>query len=380
MRPYNFFKPTPSSHLTKLPESKLSLVLIAKNEAADIARCLNSANGIASEMIVVDTGSHDETPSIASGCGARVLNFPWCDDFSAARNVGLEAARGRWILVLDADEYLPEASVTALHPLIDGPADRAYHLLNKSSTDGGKTGMVGKIVRLFPNRPEIRFEWPVHEQVVTSLNRARIPIHDTLIEIIHTGYAGPEVNATKQERNLRILEKTTANDPDPHPMALFLQGGALLDLNRIPEALEFYKRCALSKEAAGGLAHGAIVRICTCLAALKRPLEILSSLPSEPPATWHPELLLLAGEAMIQTGRSSEGIALVQLCLESPNRALIPAYDTVRIKARCVMAMANALEKTDLKLALSLLKLAAASIQLGREIAPEDVSAILQAR
>ncbi|MFM8983840.1 MAG: glycosyltransferase, partial [Spartobacteria bacterium] len=50
------------------------------------------------------TGSTDDTPAIAQGCGARVLTFEWRYDFSAARNVGLEAARGRWILVLDADE------------------------------------------------------------------------------------------------------------------------------------------------------------------------------------------------------------------------------------------------------------------------------------
>jgi hypothetical protein len=202
-------------------------------------------------LIVVDTGSTDDTSDIAQSCGARVLNFPWCDDFSAARNEGLKVARGRWILVLDADEYLPEASINALQALIDGPADRAYHLLNKSSSDGGKTGMVGKIVRLFPNRPEIRFEWPVHEQVVTSLNRAGVPIHDTSIEIIHTGYSSPEINAAKQERNLHILEKITASDPDPHPMALFLQGGALLDLGRISEALDFTGAAPITRRRPG---------------------------------------------------------------------------------------------------------------------------------
>ena len=84
-------------------------------------------------MIVVDTGSSDDTAAIALRCGARVLHFDWCDDFSAARNAGLEAARGRWILVLDADEYLPEESIPTLRGLIGGPADRAHHLLNKSS-------------------------------------------------------------------------------------------------------------------------------------------------------------------------------------------------------------------------------------------------------
>jgi tetratricopeptide (TPR) repeat protein len=327
-------------------------------------------------MLVVDTGSQDETPDIAESCGARVLHFEWCDDFSAARNAGLAAARGRWILVLDADEYLPEVSITALQVLIDGPADCAYHLLNKSSSDGGKTGMVGKIVRLFPNLPEIRFEWPVHEQVVTSLNRAGIPIHDTSIEIIHTGYSSPEINAAKQERNLRILEKTTANDPDPHPMALFLQGGALLDLGRVSEALDFYRRCADLPAAAGGVGHGARVRMATCLATLKRPSDILTLLPPEPPAHWHPEMLLHVGEALIHAGRAEEGVNFLSLGLSCENRALIPAYDPVRVKARCAMAMAGAFEKSNIQLAVGLLKLAAASIQQGIEITPADLEAL----
>ena len=355
----------------------LSLVLIAKNEATYIARCLDSVQGLTCEIIVVDTGSTDDTSDIAQRCGARVLNFKWCDDFSAARNAGLAAAQGRWILVLDADEYLPESSITALQDLIIEPADRAYHLLNKSSSDGGKTGMVGKIVRLFPNRPEIRFEWPVHEQVVTSLNRAGIPIQDTSIEIIHTGYSSPEINAAKQERNLRILGKTTANDPDPHPMALFLQGGALLDLGRVSEAFEFYMRCAGSPAAAGSVAHGARVRMATCLATLKRPADILTLLPLEPPAHWHPEMLLHVGEALIQTDRTEEGLNFLSLGLASENQALIPAYDPVRVKARCAMAIAGAFEKSNIQLAVGLLKLAAASIQQGREITPADLEALM---
>jgi hypothetical protein len=70
------------------------------------------------------------------------------------------------------------------------------------------------------------------------------------------------------------------------------QGGALLDLGRVSEALEFYKRCADSPAAAGIVAHGARVRMATCLAALKRPADILALLPPEPPADWHPEMLL----------------------------------------------------------------------------------------
>lgn len=357
----------------------MSLVLIAKNESACIARCLDSAKGLAEELIVVDTGSDDKTCPIARDRGAVVWNFHWCDDFSAARNFGLQVARGRWILVLDADEYLPAASVSALRPLIEMPANTAYYLLNKSSTDGGRTGMVGKIVRLFPNHPEVRFEWPVHEQVVTSLNRAGIPIHDTAIEIIHTGYSSPEVNAAKQERNLRILEKINATDANPHPMSLFLHGGALLDLGRIPEALEFYKRCAEAPNAGWDLAHGARVRMCTCFSVLKNPDAILALMPSEPASAWHPEMQFLAGEAMIQRGRLTEGIDLLETCLDSANRAMIPAYDPVRIKGRCAAAIASAFQKSNPRLAVALMKLAASSIQQGHEIHAADIRAVFAA-
>lgn len=356
----------------------MSLVLIAKNEAACISRCLLSVRELNCEIIVVDTGSEDETRDIARRFGARVLEFPWCDDFSAARNAGLEAASGRWVLVLDADEYLPPQSIPAIQDLVSGSLNQAFHLLNKSSSDGGRTGMVGKIVRLFPNRPDVRFEWPVHEQVVTSLKRAGIPIRDTSIEIIHTGYSSPEVNSAKQTRNLRILEKITSTHANPHPMALFLHGGALLDLGRVPEALEFYRRCAESPESGRDLAHGACVRMCTCLAALKRPAEILALAPKESPSLWHPEMSLHVGEALIASGRVPEGIGLLESGLSSNAPALIPAYDAVRLKARCAMAIAGAFEKTNPRLAVDLLKLAASSIQQGREITPAEVRALIQ--
>jgi len=87
--------------------AKLSLSMIVKNEARDLARCLESVKPVVSEIVVVDTGSTDETPQIAAGLGARVISTPWTNDFSAARNIGLDAATGDWLLLLDADEELP---------------------------------------------------------------------------------------------------------------------------------------------------------------------------------------------------------------------------------------------------------------------------------
>ena len=83
----------------------LSLCLIARDEERFLGACLDSVRGVVDEMIVVDTGSRDATVEIARAAGARVVDFPWFDDFAAARNAALAAATGDWS-VLDADERL----------------------------------------------------------------------------------------------------------------------------------------------------------------------------------------------------------------------------------------------------------------------------------
>jgi len=71
------------------PAPRLALVVIARNEARAIERCLSSARPWVDEMVVLDTGSTDHTVALARACGARVHHFAWVDDFSAARNAAL---------------------------------------------------------------------------------------------------------------------------------------------------------------------------------------------------------------------------------------------------------------------------------------------------
>ena len=91
--------------------STISLCMIVRDEEANLARCLESACGFVNEIIVVDTGSRDATPTIAKRYGARICHLPWQEDFSQARNESLKQAIGEWVLVLDADEELPPGAV-----------------------------------------------------------------------------------------------------------------------------------------------------------------------------------------------------------------------------------------------------------------------------
>ena len=88
----------------------LSVCMIVRNESHHLPKALASVKGIAAEIVVVDTGSTDDTVSIASAMGAKVLHFAWIDDFAAARNAALEAATQPWILSLDADQRLASDS------------------------------------------------------------------------------------------------------------------------------------------------------------------------------------------------------------------------------------------------------------------------------
>jgi hypothetical protein len=89
-------------------EVTISLCMIVKNEESVLARCLSSVQGIADEIIIVDTGSSDRTKEVAGRFTDKVYDFPWIDNFSVARNTSFGLATQKYILWLDADDYLTE--------------------------------------------------------------------------------------------------------------------------------------------------------------------------------------------------------------------------------------------------------------------------------
>ena len=79
----------------------LSVCMIVKNEELFLESCLRSVQGLADEIVIVDTGSTDRTKEIALQFTSKVYDFQWCDDFAAARNESLKYATGDWSLVLN---------------------------------------------------------------------------------------------------------------------------------------------------------------------------------------------------------------------------------------------------------------------------------------
>jgi len=224
------------------PAGRLSVCLIVKNEEKFLGRCLASIQGLADQIVVVDTGSTDRTIAIAREHGADIHEFVWCDDFSAARNAALQHANGDWVLSLDADEELPPESHAALRRLL---ADQSVLGWRLPLLDIGREGDGCSIVpRLFRNAPGLFWVGRVHEQVFYSVEaRGREwglghKIGDATLW--HHGYA-PEVvrERGKVARNLRLLEQAIGEIPDD-PALLMNYGLELTRSDRPEEGLRQY--------------------------------------------------------------------------------------------------------------------------------------------
>jgi tetratricopeptide (TPR) repeat protein len=218
--------------------------MIVKNEAKNLPRCLESARGVVDEMVVVDTGSTDDTVAVAERYGARVVRFSWCDDFSAARNTAVSHARGKWILALDADEALARDARRKLRGLLRDDRYQAYLVNIRSPLKGTRSqaAVINAWPRVFRNRPEIRYEGRVHEQISPSIARLGGTVAATELTIDHLGYHQDfSDQMEKQARNLALLERELAEHPDD-PMTMFHYGEALGLGGRIVEAVDAYRR------------------------------------------------------------------------------------------------------------------------------------------
>jgi glycosyltransferase involved in cell wall biosynthesis len=189
----------------------LSVCIIAKNEAERLPTAVASVKRIADEVVVVDTGSGDDTVAVAQSLGARVISHPWRDDFSDARNASIDAAEGAWILYLDADEYVPPESEARILRAVEGKAD-AYFVRIESPVDSTAGRLfVHFFPRLFKKLPGVRFEGRVHEQIFPALERAGARVESSDIVIKHTGYAtSRDQIRAKARRNADLLSADLA--------------------------------------------------------------------------------------------------------------------------------------------------------------------------
>lgn len=292
-------------------QPELSLCMIARDEEARIAECLESIAPYVDEMVVVDTGSRDRTPEIAAACGARVLQMQWPDSFAAARNQSLEHARGRWIFWMDADDVLPPEEGPKLRELIASrpELDAAWQVQVRIPPGPSEfSHSVVDHVKLFPNRPDLRFEHRIHEQILLALRRAQLDVLFSDLYVIHQNYDRSDEGQTKKRlRDFQLLQLDLADHPD-HPFVLFNLGMTYLYATREFEVAAHYLRRSLDRSHP----RDSIVRKAFAMLTSARMCQgewELALLANEEGRGHYPddaELLFQAGQIYQQRGRYAE--------------------------------------------------------------------------
>ena len=181
----------------------ISLCMIVKNEAGVLERCLADAKDIADEIILVDTGSTDETVDIARRFTDQIYDFPWIDDFAAARNFSFSKASMDYCMWLDADDRILPQDQEALLKLkeeLDPATDVVMMRYHASVNSTGKPLFTYYRERIVRNRAGFVWAGAVHEAITP---RGRIVYSDIAITHDKVGQGDPD-------RNLRIYERQLA--------------------------------------------------------------------------------------------------------------------------------------------------------------------------
>lgn len=203
----------------------LTLCMIVRDEESMLPGCLDSVRGIVERIVVVDTGSSDRTRRIAEGAGAQVIDFPWCDDFAAARNAGLAAVEAGFVLVLDADERLAPGARSSLERILRNPdfdcgllvlhdASRLDAAASEVVSGRARIGEPILVPRLLRRTADLAYRGVVHENVAEWVAGGR-SVRALDVGIVHLG-AVPSLRAErgKSARNLALLEKRCRLEPD----------------------------------------------------------------------------------------------------------------------------------------------------------------------
>lgn len=225
---------------------RLSLSMIVRDEASRLRDCLASVRGFVDELVVVDTGSRDDTIAIAGACGARVHQLAWPGDFAPARNHALELVSGDWVLVLDADERLRPEAIEPLRRQMRQPDALLINLLRVEL--GASQSPYSSVSRLFRRHPAIRWSGAYHAMVDDSVAALlRDEPHWRVLEcpepaLLHDGYR-PELLADgRKARQLRqAMEAELRRRPDD-PYACAKLGGLELSEGRKDRALRLLRR------------------------------------------------------------------------------------------------------------------------------------------
>jgi glycosyltransferase involved in cell wall biosynthesis len=219
---------------------KITACIIAKDEEAQLPRCLSSIVNLCDEIVVVDTGSSDKTVEIADSYGAKVYHHKWMNDFSLHRNQAFNYANGVWLLVIDCDEELlikPE-DVAIFRQRLDKIADGVTQLVLTvvETNNGNEASWLGS--RIFRATAKPRYKHCVHNKLVCEGLAALTDVY-----LKHYGYhLPPDKMKAKRKRTKELLHKRLKEDPEDYNAYYYLCQMAQGD-KEWEKSIEYGKKC-----------------------------------------------------------------------------------------------------------------------------------------
>lgn len=211
----------------------LSIAMIVKNEHNTLNRCLKCAKKIADEIIIVDTGSTDDTKDIASKYTDKIYNFKWIDDFSKARNYAFSKATMEYIMWLDADDIILDEDIAKLKTLkniLTKDVDMIMLKYNLNPDENGVPSLSYYRERIVKRLKNYKWVSPIHEVIPIS---GKVIYED--IAITHKkeqhGYS---------DRNLKIFEKMKRENYPFDARQMFYYARELMYAERYDESIAEY--------------------------------------------------------------------------------------------------------------------------------------------
>jgi tetratricopeptide (TPR) repeat protein len=310
----------------------LSLCVIARDEEATLHRALQSAARYVDEIVVVDAGSTDGTARVAIEHGARVVYVAWENDFSAARNAALDAARGTFALVVDADEWIESGPHPAsLRAVLEASGADAFQVEIADRMDDGGTRR-SEAARILRNRPDRRYTGAVHERI--EIDDAP-PVSGLVLG--HDGFQhSNRLGLGKITRRIALLEAMLAEKRGAAPLVRYLlaREATILRFGRaVPGAhlAEVLQHLAAIAEDPGTLDHNLVADAArlhaAALLATGRAVEAAEVLEDRGDRGVACDLLRADAEiayAGEDPHAGSHALEIVRACFDRPTRDLGP--------------------------------------------------------
>lgn len=259
----------------------IGVCMIVKNEEKLLEKCLKSVSRFVQQIVVVDTGSTDNTIDIAKNFSADIYYYPWDNSFSNARNFSISKSACDWILLLDADESIVQQDIDTLIDFIkttelDGAHFKVYNYVGQG-TNTNYT--LHNALRLLRNNGEYEFKGDIHEQIVRLDGKdAKDRFKVLNVRLNHYGYLDEIVKEKhKRQRNIPILMKQLAEDPS-NAFTLFNLGNEYAAQSDYTKALQTYKKAIETMDVTQAYAPHLIYRSAMCLYNLKNYDEAISFL------------------------------------------------------------------------------------------------------